>query len=51
MYSVCGHRLAVSAYTSSLTLFMQSLQKDHHNINLLELSNFVNPSGSGLKKG
>lgn len=50
MYSVCGHRLAVSAYTSSLTLFMQSLQKDHHNIDLVKLSNFENPSDLGTKK-
>ena len=51
MYGVCGHTLAVSAYTSSLTIFLQSLQKDHHNIDLLELSNFGNHSGSGTKKG
>ena len=50
-YGVCGHTLTVRAYTSSLTLFLQSLQKDRHNIDLLELSNFVNPSGSGTKKG
>ena len=50
-YGVCGHTLAVSAYTTFLTLFLQSLQKDHHNINLFELSNFGNPSGSGTKKG
>ena len=43
--------LAVSAYASSLTLFLQSLQKDYHSIDLLELSNFGNPSGSGTKKG
>ena len=49
-YGTCGHTLAVSAYTS-LTLFQQSLQKDRHNIDLLELSNFGNPSGSGTKKG
>ena len=49
-YGACGHTLAVSAYTS-LTLFQQSLQKDRHNIDLLELSNFGNPSGSGTKKG
>ena len=49
-YGVCGHTLAVSAYTSSLTLFLQSLQKDRHNIDLLELSNFGNPSDSGTKK-
>ena len=50
-YGVCGHTLAVSAYTSSLTLFLQSLQKDRHNIDFLELLNFGNPSGSGTKKG
>ena len=49
-YGVCDHTLAVSAYTSSLTIFLQSLQKDHHNIDLLELSNFQNPSGLGTKK-
>ena len=49
-YGVCGHTIAVSVYTSSLTLFLQSLQKDHHNIDLLELSNFENPSGSGTKR-
>ena len=36
-YGVCGHMIAVSAYTSSLTLFLQSLQKDRHKIDLLEL--------------
>ena len=41
----------MSAYTSSLTLFLHSVQKDHHNIDLLELSNFGDPSGSGTKKG
>ena len=46
-----GHTLAVSAYTSSLSLFLQSLQKDHHSVDLLELSNSGNPSGSGPKKG
>ena len=50
-YGVCGHTIAVSAYTSSLTLFLQLLIKDRHNIDLLELSNFGNPSGSGTKKG
>ena len=50
-YGVCGHTLAVSAYTSSLTIFLQSLQKDCHNIDLLELSNFGNPSSLGTKKG
>ena len=49
-YDVVGHTLAMSAYTSTLTLFLQSLQKDRHNIDLLELSNFGNPSGSGVKK-
>ena len=51
MYGACGHTHAVSAYTSSLIIFLQSLQKDRHNIDLLELSNFGNPSGSGTKKG
>ena len=50
-YGVCGHTLEVSACTRSLTLFLQSLQKDHHSVDLLELSNFGNPSGSGPKKG
>ena len=50
-YGVCGHSIAVSAYTNSLTLFLQLLQKDRHNIDLPELSNFGNPSGSGTKKG
>ena len=40
----------MSAYVSSLTLSLQSLQKDCHNIDFLELSNFGNPSGSGSKK-
>ena len=48
---VCGHTLAMSAYTSSLTLILQSLQKDRHSVDLLELSNFGNPSGSGTNKG
>ena len=50
-YGVCGQTLAVSAYTSSVTLFLQSLQKDRHNNDLLEPSNFGNPSSSGTKKG
>ena len=50
-YGICDHTIAVSVYTSSLTLFLESLQKDRHNIDLLELSNFGNPSGSGTKKG
>ena len=49
-YGVCSHTFAVSAYNSSLTLFLQ-LQKDHHSVHLLELSNFGTPSGSGTKKG
>ena len=49
-YGVCGHTFAVSAYTSNLTLFLQ-LQKERHSVDLLELSNFGNPSGSGIKKG
>ena len=48
---VCGHTLELSAYTGSLTLFLQSLQKDRHSVDLLELSKFGNPSGSGIKKG
>ena len=48
---VCGHTLALSAYTSSLTLFLQSLQKDRHYTDLFELSNCGNLSGSGTKKG
>ena len=50
-YGVCGHTLAVSSYTSSLTLFLQLLQKDGQNVDLFELSNFGNPSGSGINKG
>ena len=38
------------AYTSSLTLFLR-LQKDRHSVDLFELSNFGNLSGSGTKKG
>ena len=49
-YGVYGHTFAVSAYTSSLTLFLQ-LQKDRHSVDLFELSNFGNLSGSGTKKG
>ena len=41
----------MSACTNSLTLFLQSLQKDRHSDNLLELSNLGNPIGSGTKKG
>ena len=44
-YGVCGHTLAVSSYGSSLTLFLQSLQKDRHSLDLLELSNFRNLNG------
>ena len=29
-FGVCGHSLVASAYSSSLTLFVQSLQKDRH---------------------
>ena len=36
--------------TSSLTLFLQ-LQKDRHIVDLFELPNFGNLSGSGTKKG
>ena len=36
--------------SSSLTLFLQSLERDLHNIDFLELSNFGNPSGSGTNK-
>ena len=39
MRTVFGHTLAVSACTSSLSLFLQSLQKDRHSVDLLELSN------------
>ena len=39
----------MSAYTTSLTLFLQ-LQKDRHRVDLLELSNFGNPSDSGTKE-
>ena len=48
-YSVYGHTVAVSACTSSFTLFLQ-LQKDRHSVDLFELSNFGNLSGSGKKK-
>ena len=47
-YGVCGHTFAVSAYTSSLTLFLQ-LQKNCHSVD--SFSNFGNPTGSGAKKG
>ena len=50
MQGICGHTLAVSVYTSSLTLFLQSLQKDSHTMDSLELSHIGNPSGSGTKK-
>ena len=50
MYGVYGHTFAVSAYTNSLTLFLQ-LQKNRHSVDLFELSNFGNLSGSGTKKG
>ena len=50
-YGVCGHSLPASAYTSSLTLFLQLLQRDRHSVDLLEHSNFGNLSGSGPKKG
>ena len=49
-YGAYGQTLAVSAYTSSLTLFLQ-LQTDRHSVDLFELSNFGNLSGSGAKKG
>ena len=50
-YGICGHLLAVSADSSSLNLFLQSLQKNRHSLNLFELSNFGNPNGSETKKG
>ena len=34
---VCGYMVAGSAYTSSLTLFLQSLPEDLHSVDLLEL--------------
>ena len=37
---VCGYMVAGSAYTSSLTLFLQSLPEDLHSVDLLELSNW-----------
>ena len=43
--------LEESACTNSLTLFLQSLQKDRYSVDLLKLLNFENPSGSGPKKG
>ena len=49
-YAACGYTFAVSAYTSSLTLFLQ-LKKDRYCVDLLELSNFGNPNGAGTKKG
>ena len=49
-YGVCRHTLAVSAYTNSLTLFLQSFQKDRHSGDFLKLSNFGNLSGSEPKK-
>ena len=35
---------------SWLTLFLQSLEKDCHSVNLVELSNPGNPSASGTNK-
>ena len=49
MYGVCGHTFAVSAYNSTLTLFLQ-LQKDRHSVDLLELLKFETPSGSRTKR-
>ena len=37
---VCGYMVAGSAYTSSLTLFLQSLPEDLHSVDLRELSNW-----------
>ena len=37
---VFGYMVAGSAYTSSLTLFLQSLPEDLHSVDLLELSNW-----------
>ena len=37
---VCGYMIAGRAYTSSLTLFLQSLPEDLHSVDLLELSNW-----------
>ena len=34
-----GHTLAVSAYSTSLTLFLQLLQKDRQSVHMFELSN------------
>lgn len=45
-YDVCGHTLAESACTST-----SRLHKDRHSVDLLEVSNLGNPSGSGPKKG
>ena len=45
-YHVCGHTLEKSACTST-----SRLQKDRHSVDLLEVSNVGNPSGSGPKKG
>ena len=41
----------MSAYSRNLTLFLQSLQKDCYSVDLIRLSDFRNPSGSGTKKG
>ena len=51
MCGVCGLTLAVSSYSSSLTLLQQLLRKDRHSVDLLEISNFLNPRGSVTKKG
>ena len=49
MHSVCDHTLPVITYSSGLTSFLQSLQKDCHSLDLFEFSNFRNASPSGTK--
>ena len=49
-YGVSVQTLAVSAYTRSVTLSLQSPQKNRHSVDLLGLLNFGNPSGSGTNK-
>ena len=46
-----SHACSEDLNTSSLTLFLQLLQNDRHRVDMLELLNFGNPSGSGPTKG
>ena len=49
--TACGHTLVVRAYSNGFTLFLQPLQKVRQSVDLLEVSNFRNPSGSETKNG